>query len=356
MITNEVVKSFPICKYKAYLKFYQQLGNKTNEYRQLEQEIITIYRLRFYKQLQNRYDTSYILQEIPLEWERYITQAVIVNPYFQSKEYIIDFEAIELIPNKGSPKKIFFVPIDITFKEGISKTEKLSLAIKCLLISQLQNFPIEYGKIIHGENLKGTKIDLADYSQEAKKAVRELKKVINADSAPCFYQNSHCKICEFQESCRAKLIEKDDLSLLRGMGQKEILKKHKKGIFTINQLSYTFRPKRQSLYLHKNRQCLWSLKALALREKQTYIREIPEIPTTEANIYLDIEGLPEEDFYYLIGLLIETNNREQTFSFWADSREDEENIFKQFFDILSAFNDFTIYHYGNYEIKSLKKM
>ena len=57
--------------------------------------------------------------------------------------------------------------------------------------------------------------------------------------------NKHCSECEFQARCRQKAIEKDDLSLLSRMTEKERKKFNSKGFFTITQLSYTFRPRRR---------------------------------------------------------------------------------------------------------------
>ena len=53
----------------------------------------------------------------------------------------------------------------------------------------------------------------------------------------------HCAECELQTRCRQKAEEKDDLSLLSGMTEKERRNLHDKGILTVTQLSYTFRPR-----------------------------------------------------------------------------------------------------------------
>ena len=55
--------------------------------------------------------------------------------------------------------------------------------------------------------------------------------------------NSHCPICEFKDRCRSEAINRDDLSLLRGMSEKEILAQRKRGINTVTQFACTFRPK-----------------------------------------------------------------------------------------------------------------
>ena len=51
-----------------------------------------------------------------------------------------------------------------------------------------------------------------------------------------------------------KAIEKDDLSLLVNMPEKERARLNSKGIFTVTQLSYTFRPRRRIAYFGENEQ------------------------------------------------------------------------------------------------------
>jgi predicted RecB family nuclease len=64
-------------------------------------------------------------------------------------------------------------------------------------------------------------------------------------SPPDLVLNRHCAECEFQNRCRQKAIEKDDLCLLSGMAEKERTEFNSKGIFTVTQLSHTFRPRRR---------------------------------------------------------------------------------------------------------------
>ena len=71
---------------------------------------------------------------------------------------------------------------------------------------------------------------------------------------------------------------------------------------------------------------------------------------------MDFEGLPDERYIYQIGIVIKEKKSEKTFTFWADSKDGEEKIFKQFLKVLSKLKDYTIYHYGNYEISNLKRV
>ena len=104
------------------------------------------------------------------------------------------------------------------------------------------------------------------------------------------------------------MLKRDDLSLLGGITHKQIVSLNNKGIFTVNQLSYTYRPRRRRKIATGAPKWVYPLKALALREQRTFIVHLPSIPSSKTKIFLDIEGLPEENFYYLIGLIIRDND------------------------------------------------
>lgn len=90
-----------------------------------------------------------------------------------------------------------------------------------------------------------TKFRLSLFAKNLKKIIFELNKIlIPTSNAPIFFKNGHCQICEFQNICFEKLIERDDLSLLAGLKSQEILSKNNRGIFSVKQLSYTFRPQK----------------------------------------------------------------------------------------------------------------
>ena len=100
----------------------------------------------------------------------------------------------------------------------------------------------------------------------------QIENLIKNLEKPIRMLNKHCFVCEFRQFCRTNAIVKDHLCLLSGIRGKNIEKYNNKGIFTVNQLSYTFRPRRKrkksSIKLpHHNH----ALKALALRENKTYI-------------------------------------------------------------------------------------
>jgi hypothetical protein len=141
------------------------------------------------------------------------------------------------------------------------------------------------------------------------------------------------------------------------LSHKERKKLHGKGIFTVTQLSYAFRPRRRPKRLRDKREKYHhSLKALAIREKKIHIVGGPELKIEGTPVYLDVEGLPDRDFYYLIGVRIGNGASAVQHSLWADSVEDEGRIWRELLGILETVEMPVLIHYGSYETTFLRRM
>src|SRR5262249_19980209 len=174
---------------------------------------------------------------------------------------------------------------------------------------------------------------------------------------PQLILNKHCTECEFQLRCRQNAIEKDELTLLSSMTEKERKKYHNKGIFTVTQLSYAFRPRKIPKHVaSKPEKYHYSLKARAIRENKIHVAGKPELKIKGNPIYLDVEGIPDRDFYYLIGLRIKSNDSYVQHSFWADDESEEKQIWIAFLQNLAKIENPQLIHYGSYEAVFLKRM
>ena len=130
-----------------------------------------------------------------------------------------------------------------------------------------------------------------------------------------------------------------------------------KGYSPSTQLSCTFRPRRRPRRLRDKREKYHhSLKALAIRERKIHIIGSPELKIEGTPVYLDVEGLPDRDFYYLIGMRIGTGESAVQHSLWADSLQDEKHIWNAFLSILERIANPVLIHYGSYEKTFLKQM
>lgn len=198
MIHNSVIESFLNCKYKAYLEYNNQFGSKT-EFELLNHEILKSNKAKFYNNIRVKFSNDQIIENFEFDKKLRIKNIVYaIEPTLKTKEFNIIFDAFEICPLNHSFRKISYIPMLISPREKVSRIEKLLLCIHCLILSQRQGTNPEFGKIIYGNELKSTKFKLDVYSKEAKRLLDELIKIIsNKEYIPPFYQNNHCKICEF---------------------------------------------------------------------------------------------------------------------------------------------------------------
>jgi Transposase IS66 family/RNase_H superfamily len=168
--------------------------------------------------------------------------------------------------------------------------------------------------------------------------------------------NKHCSVCQFREQCQTKAIQEDSLSLLDRITPKVIRRYEKKGIFTVKQLSYLFKPRKRKKRVKNPSSITHSveLQALAIRTGKIYLQELPILSRQETELYLDIEGLPDQNFYYLIGLLLCQDNKVTYYSFWADETKNEGGIWQDFLNLITQYPDEPIYHYGSYEPRAIE--
>ena len=249
----------------------------------------------------------------------------------------------------------FEVPLTLPITT-FTATDKLVLIALCQGKPQInktaqQDILIKYGN----QQTSSLRVNLN--SKKSQALFVDAQVIINTDNPPAFYRNAHCPECQFQEACYKKLKERDCISLLSGMSSKVILKFQKKGVYSITQLSHLFRPRRRRRHPQISTNYLWELKALAITEQKTFVLYPPDIKDTTASIYIDFEGLPDEGWVYLIGVLIaEEGKQEKSYSFWANTKEDEKEIFTNLFGLLSQYPEASIYHYGSYETKGFKQV
>jgi predicted RecB family nuclease len=233
----------------------------------------------------------------------------------------------------------------------------MRLAFGAAVLARVQGTQPDAGRVVHGPQFRSTRVSLPTLAGPVLDAIGEIRAIRDAATPPPLALNRHCPECEYLHACRARAIEKDDLSLLRGLSAKEIAGLNGRGIFTVTQFSHTFRPGRLKRMKETGGRREHALQALAVREKKVYIARRPRLPDGKVRAYLDVEGLPDRDFYYLIGLSVECGEGVRRWSFWADREVDEPGIWNAFLEASRGLGeDFVIHHYGSYETEFLERM
>ena len=278
-ITQETFSAFLKCNTKSYLIFNGIVG-VPSEFSQSQGHLGETYKKACRKHLcsvlPDRQRHAGTPDPQPLENLRY---SLVFDYVVSLPEIHAQLDALEeLRITRGGPD-CAYIPLRFVPREKLSIYDKLLLAFDAFAFSQAmrqdaarrQNYsclPIRNGDCAPWDAyLRRFGLCLAIWppTGQAQRSALVL--------------NKHCAECEFRSRCRQTAIEKDDLSLLPNISEKERKKQNDKGIFTVMQLSYTFRSPRSVRHgLPKHQH---ALKALALRKNQIHILGSPPSASLE---------------------------------------------------------------------------
>ena len=355
-ISNEIFDAFLTCSYKSFLLTSGLKGEKS-DYLELILGLDLKYRVAALNRLAITAGKGLAvkipkcqLQELRAGDETFFNVCVTVEGLNSQ------IDAVKRAEGLSQLGAFHYIPMLFCRDVRIRKIQKLWLAYRALVIGQAQGRMPDHGVIIYGPEFRKSRISLTSHVETITRHIDSLFQQIDGKVKAALFLNRNCNTCQFKKHCRKEAEGADHISLLSGISKKEVARYNNKGIFTVNQLSFTYRPRRRKKNDGKPQRFEYALKALALREQRAYIKELPQIIPSETEIYLDFEGLPDERFVYQIGMVIKEKNLEKTLTFWADNKDREEKIFKQFLKVLSRLKDYKIYHYGSYEVSNLKRV
>jgi len=353
IITTESIIAYFQCPRKAYLLQCTDEEGIPHEYDQILQSRREENKIQYLNMLvmQGKNTVPYSKKQ----FER--GDSIIAN----ARLHIDGLEAdCGLLENQDTDIPPYYTPVMVLGTYSIIREHKLALMFIGHILSKLQPQPPERGKIVKmGQQI--STIRLKDSSQRITPLLERLQqwKTAHAFEPPPIILNRQCTHCAFHMQCRTQAEHSDHLSLLDRISTIKVIKKYeRKGIFTVNQLSYLYRPRKQRKRARKppSLQHSVELQALVLRIGKIYVKETPQLERQPVELFLDIEGIPDQQFFYLIGLLICEDSQTTYHGFWADAVTEEEAIWQQFIAKVTAYPDAPIYHYGTYESHAIVKL
>jgi predicted RecB family nuclease len=354
-ITSDVLESRLKCRYKGHLKTVGEQG-LPHDYEILMKESRERIGRAATAKLLARYDGDEIPSGLSLTADVLKRGLpLLLDATFEDEDLSIRFDALLRVNGASRLGGFHYQPMIFHEAEKATANLRMLLAFHGLILCGVQGKEPATGILFHGRGCHERKTKLTGVVAQARRLLQEIREA-RTEPPPRLVLNSHCQVCEFRPRCQADATIKDDLSLLRGMSEKEIKKYAKRGAFTVAQLSFTFRARRgrppgQQKQVHQH-----ALQALAIREKKVHILGTLELPTSPTRMYFDIEGDPDRGFDYLLGLIVVANDVEQRHSFWADSPADEPRILRQFLDLVGGHVDAWIFTYGSYEADFLRRV
>jgi len=237
-ITTELVVAYYQCKRKAFLILQGETSGIKHEY----EEILT-----------TRAKANCLTHLVSLD-----NSALTTDLYQASMDSKIsggqisheNFEAVcdGLVQRKrrSSKKHLSYEPYIVVGTYSISMEQKLRLAFAGYVVGEMLWYRPATGIIIPF-NQKPHQVRLASFYPTIEAILNVLRPLVSAETLKVLPPtlNDHCQICQFCQRCLEEADKEDHLSLLDRMTPALIQKYQKRGIFTVKQLSYVFKPRRR---------------------------------------------------------------------------------------------------------------
>jgi predicted RecB family nuclease len=362
-ITENSFAAYCQCPYKALLKSNGEVG-QVAYYEVFQKDADARFKDQAIERLLRSHNESQVARE-PASLRLAVKSGVtlIFGAKVNASGVVLTFDLLERQVDRDEDSRPLYVPVLFSLRNKLTREDSLFAAFHGIILGEALGQTIPFVKLVHGPGFAVSKIKLVAPTgptrlvKEVRQILERLRKQIECTLPPLMILNSHCPSCEFKDRCHAEAVNRDDLSLMRGMPEKEILAQRKRGITTVTQFACTFRPKSIGLKRSKPlKRHLHSLQALAVRDQKVYVVRTPEIPGKTTRIFLDVEGIPDRDFYYLVGVVVENDGQWSAHSFWADNEAEEQTLWAKLLDLMRVLGDCTIVHYGAYEKVYVTKM
>ena len=281
-----------------------------------------------------------------------------VDMRVQANDLECRIPAVERTRSEGRGRRVQFIPYRFEFANKLTKHHKLMLAFDALVLSEAIGRNISLGKIIHGDRSATLNVKTSSLISEVRMRIKSCAALVANKSPPDLVLNRHCGQCEFQARCHKQATEKGRPQPFRryvGQGTQEASRQgylHRDSI-VLHISSTPTAPRRAKS--HK-RNIIIRYERSRFAKDKIHAVDVPDPKLDGTPVYLDVEGLPDRDFYYLIGVRVGTGDGAVQHSFWADDADGEKRIWEKFLGILAAISNPRIIYYGSYETAFLKRM
>ena len=358
LISDELFDAYLKCRIKAHLTFGQAgRDGSSHPIGDWQRHLAARYQADGCDRLRSANCGDCFVGSLPSEDLRSAKYRLVIQPYLTAQNVGSNIHALERGSAATQRRHSPYIPIRFVPFEKISKHDKLMLAFDAFVLWKASGQMPTKGMIVHGVQHTTFGLKLDALVHEVESLVGKLRALLTESSPPDAVLIKHCSECVFEAFCRRRITERDDLSLMAGLGATDRAKLNAKGIFTVTQLAYTFRPRRRPKDQASRREKYHhALKALAIRDKKIHVVGRPELALSGTPVYLDVENLPDRDFYYLVGLRVPVGSTFLQYSFWADGPSDEERIWRSLLDVLGRIDNPVLIHYGAFETTFLKRL
>jgi uncharacterized protein len=250
----------------------------------------------------------------------------------------------------------------------------VQIVVYSLLLTTRQLKTPEQCHLVLGDGMMAS-FAVNDFTAYVRRAMSRLEIFASGPPVPIYPEPcSHCANCHWQQTCEAKWIKDDHLSLVANIQRTQVRKLEKSGIRTLAELAASAGKARIPSLNPRIYQRLSSQAALQEHKQRSGKNKVEVIPSepgqgfdrlpqpNPGDLFFDMEGDPfhPQGLEYLFGIAFSNAGKLEYKAFWAHNSDEERNALAQVMEFfaghLKAYPDAYIYHYNHYETTALKRL
>ncbi|MGB3573950.1 MAG: TM0106 family RecB-like putative nuclease [Phormidesmis sp.] len=260
----------------------------------------------------------------------------------------------------------YYVPYTIKLGKKQKPEYQLVATFSAYLLAELQGVWPETAWLFLKE--KQYSVNLERYVPKLQEALDDCHDIMAAPGAPeVFISRNRCSLCPWLSHCYATAKSLNHLSLLPGVTLTRYPTLVDLGLTTVEALAaanVTRLTDALGTEHHISEKLIHQAQATArsIAIPRLYKGSFPlaphQVPTTDIELYFDIEAAPDKDLIYLHGVLvIDRKTEQETFhALLAETPEDEAKAWFEFLMLVNRYPDAPIYHFCPYEAQTVSRL
>jgi predicted RecB family nuclease len=222
-ITRDIIESYLNCKYKGHFKLAGE-GGTPSDYETMTTAARQASRIAAVAKLVARFGGCDACPEMAVTAVTLRQgKTLLANAELADEDLSLRFDALKRADGSSKLGDHHYLPVLHHDADTVRRQQKVLLALHGLALARMQGLRPAVGLIVRGPDARLVKVRLdAKLYRQAEQVLDEVKRLQTGGEPPRLMLNGHCQVCEFRQQCRKQAEQADDISLLAGVGEKEL--------------------------------------------------------------------------------------------------------------------------------------
>ncbi|MDG1949298.1 MAG: TM0106 family RecB-like putative nuclease, partial [bacterium] len=271
------------------------------------------------------------------------------------KHWVGHPDILEKVEGRSKLGDYYYVAADLKRSRRLRDDHQFQGCFYAELLARVQGVKPVQGYVINPDNETMPYL-IEEFEADYELTLSEIEKIISGHR-PVHFVTSGCKQSPWAKECKGESESCRDLSLLNRVWREEVRRLREVGVLTIDALALKSVPDLESMApdVSANRLEMMRDQAIAIVEGRHMIRGTAHLPESHVELFFDIESDPLRDFDYLFGILKVSSEGEEFIPFFAESPEQEAEMWREFVEFIERHIDAPIYHYGWFEEEVVRR-